>query len=375
MKYVIACDSFKESMSAELASTQVRKAIMETDPDAVCDLCPLADGGEGTADVIIRGLGAELKHKGTVDLRYNPVDVVYGYLAVENTAIIEAAAVVGITLVPREKRRPLDYSSYGLGLLIRKLVEEEGVRKIICGLGGSGTNDGGLGLLYGLGMKTYDSSGMEIKVGIGEVFRIAQLDIDSVIDLLEEVKIEVACDVRNPYVGDNGATRVFGRQKGSDDADLDHLERSLVWLEGLFRKDLDVSLDKVAGTGAAGGIGGGLYVVGAELISGIDLVLDLLDFEDRIRDADYIFTGEGSVDSQTINGKTVSGVAGMAERHGIPLIVLAGSVSGDIDKLYDMGVTSVFSINRSIMPLDEALKTGKENIYETARDIVRMIMV
>lgn len=333
-------------------------------------LIPMADGGEGTIDVLKTAIAGEYHCYPVVNHMGVMTDV--EYVLKDDLAVVESAKVIGLDLVDPEQRNPTVATSLGLGLLLEEVINK-GARKIIVGLGGSGTNDGGLGMLLGMGARIFDEHGGELTCEIASIKKIAKIDLKPALKKVAGVEITIANDVENPYIGANGATRIFGKQKGSSPEQLDYLESCLVHLNGVIKDELDIDLGSVAKTGAAGGLGGAFYLLGSKMQKGIDLVLEMTRFEERIQGADYVFTGEGSIDSQTINGKTISGIAKITSAAEIPLIGMAGKVDFDIDNLYEIGLTAAFSITNQPKTLKEALEQGEISLEMASKNIARIL--
>lgn len=372
MKIIIACDSFKESMSAVEACQAVEKGIKSACSHVYCQCIPMADGGEGTTEVLMAATNSiphfmkAHSHNGEV------IDVSYG-INEDGIAIMETASCCGIGLVPSEKRNPTKFLSYGLGEMIKDAVNN-GAKEIIIGVGGSGTNDGGFGMLYALGVQFYDKDGKVLPLEYASILKIASLDLKRAKDLLKNCTLSIASDVDNVFTGPNGATYTFGKQKGATDEQLNYLEKCLLHMQSVVFKQYGIDLSLVSKTGSAGGIGGALYLLGADMISGIDLVLKVTEFEKHIQDADYIITGEGSIDSQTIHGKTISGIAKLSSKYQKPVIAFGGRITKDAQNLYDIGVTAMFSITNEAKSLSQALEDGKETLEITVQNVCRLIL-
>lgn len=370
-KIVIACDSFKESMSAIEACHAIEKGIKTVDPYVNCLCIPMADGGEGTTAVLMNALNAKFCSVVVKNPFLSDIEAFYG-VNDEGVALMEVASTCGIDLIPREKRNPTKALSFGLGQMIQDALNK-GVHKIIVGLGGSGTNDGGYGMLYALGAKFYDYENNELPLLVDSIQKIESMDLSQVFDKFKHCEIIVASDVDNVLTGQAGATYVFGKQKGSNDKQLAFLEESLVHFKNVIHEQFQIDLNQVKKTGAAGGLGGAFYLLGAKMTSGIDLVLDVTEFKKHIQDASYIMSGEGSIDSQTINGKTISGIAKLASQYQVPVIVFGGRVSENAKNLYDIGVTAMFSITNEAKTLQQALLDGKHTLETTASNVYRLI--
>ena len=372
-KIVIACDSFKESMSASVACKAIEKGIQEGyDKNIETILLPLADGGEGSAKVIGEAMHLPMVTVATCNPYLEEMKATYYFDNDKKLAIIEVASSCGIDLIDKEKRDPTRALSYGFGIMIQDAIKR-GSKEIVLCLGGSVTNDGGYGMLKALGAIFYDENNQELPLSIASIEKVRRIDISKIKELLGTCTLKVASDVTNYYIGPHGATYTFGPQKGATKSQLEYLEDSLVSFNEAMKTSLQIDLSKVEKTGSAGGIGGALYCIGATLCSGIDLILELVNFKEVIKDANYIFTGEGSIDGQTIHGKTISGVAKMAKLQQIPVIALAGRVTSDASNLYDIGVTAMFSITNEAKELKQALLDGEISLIETTRNIIKLI--
>lgn len=371
MKIVIASDSFKESMSAFEACEAIKKGIYAVDSQVDCISIPMSDGGEGTVDVLLETTHSKTRMVEVLNPFHEKIYASYGVDS-NGSAIMECAAAVGIDLIPVEKRNPSVALSTGLGEMLLDALEQ-GANQIVIGLGGSGTNDGGFGLLCALGTKFYDKNMNELPLSMDSVLKIESMDLSEAISKLEKCKLIVASDVDNVYTGDQGATYVFGRQKGASDSQLDYLESCLCHLQEIIKNQYGIDLSAIKKSGAAGGLGGALYLLGAKMMSGIEMVLNVTDFEDKIKGADFIFTGEGSIDEQTINGKTISGISKLGKKHNIPVIAFAGRVTKGAQNLYDNGVTAMFSITNEAKSLKQALLDGTESLTSTTKNVFKLI--
>lgn len=372
-KIVIACDSFKESMSASVACQAIEKGIKDGYHQNIeTILLPLADGGEGSAKVIGEAMHLPIVSVDTCNPYLEKMKADYYFDNDKKLAIIEVASSCGIGLIDKEKRNPTKALSYGFGTMIKDAIKR-GSQEIVLCLGGSVTNDGGYGMLQALGAIFYDQNKQELPLTIDSIEKVKSIDISKTQELLGTCKLKVASDVTNYFVGAKGATYTFGPQKGATQSQLEYLEHSLVSFNEAIKSSLKIDLSTIAKTGSAGGIGGALYCIGGTLCSGIDLILELVNFKEVIKDADYIFTGEGSIDGQTIQGKTISGVAKIAKEQSIPLIALAGRVTSEASNLYDIGVTAMFSITNEAKELKQALLDGEISLIETTRNIIKLI--
>ena len=359
MKIVVACDSFKESMSALQACKAIQRGIHKVDSSIDVECIPMADGGEGTSKVLNEFYKGNKIICNALDAYGREIEAYY--FRKEDLAIIEMACVCGLEQIETVMRHPLQSSSYGLGQVIFHAIDH-GCKTLLIGLGGSATNDGGLGMLGALGSHFYDEDHKELEPIIKNIPLIESVSLCSYPD----VQIQVACDVTNPYCGLQGATYTFGKQKGATKEELGLLESYLCHLNTIL------NIHNHPRTGAAGGTSGALYAIGAQLCSGIELVMKHTQFEKRIMDCDYCFTGEGSFDEQSLNGKTISGIASICKKHAIPLIVCAGKVK--LNSCIEKGILACFSILNEISSLENALKEGEKNLEKTSENIMRLLL-
>ena len=375
MKIVIAPDSYKESLSATEVTQAIEKGFREIFPDAHYVSVPVADGGEGTVEAMIAATqGAEHTASVTGPLGER-VDACWGMSGDGNTAFIEMAAASGLALVPPELRNPLMTTSRGTGELILHALEH-GARNIIIGIGGSATNDGGAGMVQALGAKLCDANGTEIGHGGGSLMSLNTIDISGLDPRLASCTIRVACDVTNPLTGEQGASRIFGPQKGATDAQIVELDNNLSHYADVIKKSLRVDVKDVPGAGAAGGMGAALMAfLGAELRSGIEIVTQALNLEEHIHDCTLVVTGEGRIDSQSIHGKVPVGVAKVAKKYHKPVIGIAGSLTRDVGVVHQYGIDAVFSVLTSIGTLEEAFRGAFDNIYRASRNIAATLRV
>ena len=373
MKFILAPDSFKESMTAKEACISMEKGIRKVFKDATCIHVPMADGGEGTVDALIESTNGNIHEVEVTAPLGNKVKAKFGILGDGKTAVIEMAEASGIHLVKLEDRNPLLTTTFGTGELIKHALDMN-VERIIIGLGGSATNDGGVGMLQALGASFKGSDGKEIALGGGALKDLCTIDLSGFDKRIYDVKIEVACDVKNPLTGEKGASFVFGAQKGGNKETLEVLDSNLKHYAEVVKRDMGKEIDKVEGAGAAGGLGAALIgFCNGKLESGIDLVIKYSNLEEKVKDADYVFTGEGSIDFQTKFGKTPIGVAKIAKKYNIPVIAFGGRIGEGIDELYSLGIDSVIGITPGVISLDEALNKGKENLEISTENVVRII--
>nr|WGD85980.1 glycerate kinase [Bacillus subtilis] len=374
MKIIIAPDSFKESLSALEAADAIERGFKSVFPGADYRKLPVADGGEGTVQSLVDATNGRIIEQVVTGSLGEPVRAFFGMMGDGRTAVIEMAAASGLHLVPVDKRNPLITTTRGTGELIGAALDA-GAERLIIGIGGSATNDGGAGMIQALGGRLLDNSGSEIGTGGGALSQLASIDVSGLDSRLRNVKLEVACDVDNPLTGPKGATAVFERAKRRDGTDmLDVLEQNVSHFADMAEKELGSTFRDTEGAGAAGGLGWSLLTyLQADLKRGIDIVLEAVDFESIVQDADLVITGEGRIDSQTVHGKTPIGVAKAAKSYDVPVIGIAGSVSRDSDAVYQHGIDALFSIVPGAVPLEDAFEHAAEYMERTARDIAASI--
>ncbi len=371
-KIIIASDSFKGCLSSLEVADAVADGVIAVIPGAEIVKVAVADGGEGTYEALATALDARRVECTACDPLMRHLQVAYGITADGTTAVMEMAAASGLTLLAPDERNPLETTTYGLGLMITDALDR-GCRRFLVGLGGSATNDGGTGALAALGYRFLDSRGAVLGHGGRILENIASVDCSDADPRLRDSEFHIACDVTTPFAGPSGATRVFAPQKGADEATVDWLERGMASLSSLIRHTFDIDLDNIAGAGAAGGLGGGLMVfIGAELRPGASVILDEIGFDEIIRDATLIITGEGSLDGQTLMGKTPVGILMRGRRQGIPVIALGGRVS-ESERLLAAGFSAVAAVTPDDMPLAEAMKvsTASINIIRATAKLLR----
>lgn len=375
MKIVIAPDSYKESLSALEVATAIEQGFREIFPDADYVKLPVADGGEGTVEAMVAATqGGIIKVRVTGPLGEN-AEGFYGLSGDEQSAFIEMAAASGLEMVAPSLRNPLKTTSWGTGELIRHALDAR-VKHIIIGIGGSATNDGGAGMVQALGAKLLDGDGNPIGLGGGELEKLARIDISELDSRLADCRIEVACDVTNPLTGEEGASAVFGPQKGATPEMISRLDDALTHYAKIIARDLDIDVLNLEGGGAAGGMGAALYAFcGAELRQGIEIVTDALHLDKHVADADLVITGEGRIDSQTIHGKVPVGVAKVAKRYNKPVIGIAGSLTADVGVVHQHGIDAVFSVIYTVCTLEEALESAEENVRMAARNIAAVLKI
>lgn len=372
MKIIICPDSFKGSLSASDAAAAIDAGVASAFSDAKRELIPLADGGEGTVDALTSVSGGQIINLEVAGPLGEPVQAYYGVMGDGKTAVIEMAAASGLDLVPSAKRDPRFTTTYGTGQLILDAYNR-GYRSLIIGIGGSATNDAGTGALSALGVRFLDAHGQVLPPGGAALTHLSKIDTSAMKIDPSILNIRVACDVTNPLVGPEGASVVYGPQKGASSEIVRELDDALRNFASIVERDLGITIANTPGAGAAGGLGAGLMAfLDAHLESGIDIVLDVTRFDDRINDAHLILTGEGRVDRQTAFGKVISGVLKRAKRAGVPVVVIAGGVGEGSELLYPLGATGIFSIAPGPITLEESINSTRELLSRTAENIVRV---
>lgn len=372
MKFVLAPDSFKESMTSIEACNAMERGIKKVIKEAECIKVPMADGGEGTVEALVYATSGKVEKAVVTGPLGDKVEAFYGILGNKTTAVIEMASASGIQLIKKEKRNPLITTTFGTGELI-KIILDRGIKHIVIGIGGSATNDGGSGMLQALGAKILDNNKNQIGFGGRELKNIRSIDLSSLDKRIKDVKIEVACDVNNPLIGEKGASKIFAPQKGADSLMVSELENNLRYYSSIIKRDLGKDIAYIEGAGAAGGLGAALILIGGELKKGVGLVIEHTELDKKIKGADFLFTGEGSIDNQTIFGKTPSGVSILAKENKVPVIAFSGKVGVGYESLYKIGIDSIFSIVNGALSLEEALKRGVENLEITTENVVRLL--
>ena len=373
MKFVLAPDSFKESMSAKNAALAMEKGILTVFPDAECVLVPMADGGEGTVESLVSMTNGEMIKTEVLGPLGEKVVAEYGLLGEGKTAVMEMASASGLELVKPEQRDPLLTTTYGTGELIKHALDK-GVTRILIGIGGSATNDGGAGMLQALGVSFKDENGEELPFGGGTLNRLYSIDLSGLDERVKTVKIDVACDVTNPLIGDNGASAIFGPQKGATLEIVELLDRNLAHFANVIKQQLGKDIAFTEGAGAAGGLGAGLMAfLNAHLKKGVELVIEYTGLEEQVKGADYVFTGEGSIDGQTLFGKTPYGVATIAKKHSVPVVAFAGRIGKGVEPLYDSGFNAIIGILKGVTSLEEALEFGEVNLAFSVENVCRLL--
>lgn len=377
MKVVIAIDSFKGSLSSNELGDALSLGIKKVYKDAEIIKIPIADGGEGTVEAMVEGTEGKFIEVEVHDPLMKRIKAIYGILGDGKTAIIEMATASGLPLVPVEKRNPNKTTTFGTGELIKDAIKK-GCREFIIGIGGSATNDGGLGMMQALGYKFYDKEGKELGQG-GEIMnQIEKIDSTQALKELSQCKFLVACDVDNPFYGPRGAAHVYGKQKGANEQMILELDNGLKHLSEILNKTYNIDISNLPGAGAAGGLGGGLVAfLNGILKPGIEIILEKVEFEKKVINSDFVITGEGRIDFQTVMGKAPVGVSKLAKKYNIPVIALAGSVADDADKTHEAGIDSIFSIINYPISLEDAMKkeNSKKFVEKNAEEIFRLIKI
>lgn len=375
MKILVAPDSFKGSLTAMEVSENIKKGIHKFDTEIEVDLLPMADGGEGTVQSLVDATGGNIIEKEVTGPLGNKVEAFYGLLGDGKTAVIEMAAASGLPLVPEEKRNPLKTTTYGTGELIASALEH-GVKKIIIGIGGSATNDAGVGMAQALGAEILDKNGEQIAFGGGSLDQIKEINLDSLDNRLKDVEILVACDVDNPLFGEDGAAHVYAPQKGADQKMVEVLDQNLRYFNKIAVKELKKDPNQIPGAGAAGGLGAGLVVfLEGELKAGVDIILEYIGFAQRLKEVDLVITGEGMLDGQSIYGKTPVGVSRTAAKKDIPVIAVAGTLGSGVEKVLDHGINSYFSIIDRPAELKEIVAETPELLANLSEQIIRTVKI
>lgn len=373
MKFVLAPDSFKESMTAKKAALAMEKGVKAVFPHAECVIVPMADGGEGTVESLVSMTNGEIIKTEVIGPLGEKVIAEYGLLGEGQTAVIEMASASGLELIKPKERNPLLTTTYGTGQLIKHALDK-GVSRFLIGIGGSATNDGGVGMLQALGVSFKDQDGNELPFGGGALHRLHSIDMSGLDERIKTVQMDVACDVTNPLIGDNGASAIFGPQKGATPEMVSNLDQNLAHFAEVIKQQLGEDIAHLDGAGAAGGLGAGLLAfLNAQLKKGIDLVIEYTGLEEQVKGADYVFTGEGSIDGQTLFGKTPYGVAAIAENYSVPVIAFAGRIGNGVESLYDNGFTAIIGILKGVTTLEEALEYGEENLAFAAENVCRVL--
>lgn len=375
MKIVIAMDSLKGSLTSMEAGMAAAAGIRKADKKAEVFVRPLADGGEGTTQALVQGMGGSFQTITVTGPLGTPIECQYGILEETHMGVLEMSAAAGLTLIPEEKRNPLTATTYGVGEMIKDAIGK-GCRRFLVGIGGSGTNDGGAGMLQALGYGLLDKDGTPISSGAKGLETLCRIETSHVMPELKECQFLVACDVTNPLCGKNGCSAVYGPQKGADSAMAAQMDRWLSRYGKLAKEQFPDADPKIPGAGAAGGLGFAFLILpNAELKSGTDIVLKETKLEQDLKDADLLITGEGCLDGQTVMGKAPAGAARLAKKYDIPVVALGGSIAKDGAVCNESGIDALFSIVKGPMSLKKAMEpdTAKANLSDTAEQVYRLI--
>lgn len=372
-KVILAPDSFKGTMSSIKICNIMEEVINKHFPDIDVVKIPVADGGEGTVESFLEALGGSIVEVEVSGPFFEKINSFYGILPDRSTAIIEMASAAGLPLVG-DKKDPKITTTYGVGELIKHAVTVNECRKLIIGLGGSSTTDGGTGMASALGIKFYDDNNKEFVPVGGTLEKISRIDMSGLIKEIKDCTVLAMCDVDNPLYGENGAAYVFGPQKGADDESVRLLDKGLKHLSNQLIKQLDLDVAQTPGAGAAGGLGAGIMAfLDGTLESGIETVLDTVRFNTLLNDADLVFTGEGKIDGQSLRGKVVVGVTRRAKKQNVPVVAVVGDIGDDIDGIYEAGVNAIVSINRVAVPFSIAATRSESDLKETMDTIMRLL--
>ncbi|MCD8018631.1 MAG: glycerate kinase [Clostridiales bacterium] len=372
MKLLFASDSFKGTLTSEQTIELLTKAAGEAFGECECGGVPVADGGEGTVDAVIHATKGEIISKQVHGPLMEPEDSYYGKLD-DQRAVMEMAAASGLPMIPIDQRDPRKATSYGTGELLKDILDR-GFTDVSIAIGGSATNDGGMGCVRALGVKFLDQEGNELEGRGSDLIKVAHIDVSGLDPRVKDVKFTAMCDVNNPLCGKDGATYTFGKQKGGTPEILDELELGMQNYRDVIIRELGINPDDMPGSGAAGGLGAALLVfLHAELKSGIETVLDLIDFDERLSGVDLVVTGEGQTDWQSCFGKVVQGVGSRCKKQGVPAAALVGSMGTGAEQIFDHGICSLMTTVNGVMPLQEALDNAEDLYYRGAVRMFRFI--
>lgn len=372
--FILVPDSFKGTLSAIEVCNIMKSSIKNLYKDANIISVPVADGGEGTVDAFLYALGGEKKSVWVSDA-FNEQKILAHYAMLkDDIAVIEMAACAGLPLV-KNRLEPDKTTTFGVGELIIDAINS-GAKKIILGLGGSATNDGGCGMAAALGVKFKDEQDQEFIPTGGTLSQIYKIDMNNIYSKIEDVEFISMCDVDNPLCGKLGASAVFAPQKGADEDMVKLLDEGLAHLAKIIKRDLHIEVKDIKGAGAAGGLGAGsIAFLQSKLTKGIDVILDTINFDELVSKADIVFTGEGKFDSQSLHGKVVMGVANRSQKYKTPVIVVTGAIGENIQEAYNKGITAIFSINKEPMEFSKSALKSKENMILTMENILRLLKI
>lgn len=375
MKIVVAADSFKGSLSSSELADAVETGVKAVYSDAEVVKVPVADGGEGTVQALVDGTGGVYRTVKVFGPLMEPATALYGITGDGKTAVIEMASASGLPMVPQNKRNPMKTTTYGTGELIKDALKK-GCREFLIGIGGSATNDCGMGMMQALGMRFLDKEGNELDGCGGNLLETVSIDDSNLMKEAKEANFRIACDVDNPLYGENGAAHVYGRQKGADDHMVLQLDDGLKHFCSVVNEKYNFDMNELPGAGAAGGLGGAFAAfLKGKLKPGIDIILGMTDLADKIKGSDFVVTGEGRIDFQSVMGKTPTGVSKLAEKQNIPVIAIAGAVADDADVVHDHGINSLFSIMNHPITLEEAMNPDKARFFveRNIEEIFRLV--
>ncbi|PFP29221.1 glycerate kinase [Bacillus sp. AFS073361] len=375
MNILIAMDSLKGSLSSIEANKAIKDGFLQTNSDFNIQTVPVADGGEGTVEALVHATKGRFVETTVTGPLGKPVKARYGILGNQVTAVIEIAEACGLPLLKKEKRNPLFTTTFGVGEMILEALDN-GCHDFIIGLGGSATNDAGVGMLQALGYQFFNEEGLEVGHGGSELKNITKIVMSSVPEKVRMAKFRVACDVNNPLYGENGAAHIYGPQKGATPEVVRELDGGLQHFSNVVSKQLGTELQQISGAGAAGGLGAAFAgFLEAELESGVQLILEQAQLESKLQEVSFVITGEGKLDGQTSMGKAPAGVALMARKHAVPVIALAGDISEGNSSLHESGITAYFTIVNGPVDLEVAMAPDvtRENLKTTAEQIGRVL--
>lgn len=372
MKILIAPDKFRESLSSIKVAKAIERGIKKVDKNIETVLCPIADGGEGTVDALVAATSGRYVICDATGPLGEKISVKYGVLGDNKTAVVEMAAASGLWLVPQDKRNPLYTTTYGTGDMVRSALDF-GVGKVIVGIGGSSTTDGGMGMAQALGIKFYDKEGNELGHGGIQLEKLYKVDMKNRDPRVSRTIFEVACDVDNPLTGSKGAAYVYSPQKGANPDEVKRLDEGLKNFTKVIKRDLGKDVENLKGAGAAGGLGAGLVAfLDAKLRPGVDIVMETINLRKRIENVDLAITGEGSTDIQTLMGKAPTGIINIAKELKVPVVIISGSVADDMSKLHESGVDAIFSIVPRPISLKESFRNASLYLEKTAEEVIRL---
>lgn len=372
MRFLFASDSFKGTLSSQKTAELLTRAAKEIFPDCACAAVTVADGGEGTTDAVLSAVKGEPIRLTVNGPLWEPTQSTYAILE-DGRAVMEMAAASGLPLVAEKDKNPLETTTYGTGEMIRDALDR-GCRDISIAIGGSATNDGGMGCVRALGVRFLDADGKELEGRGKDLAKISRIDLSGMDPRVKESRFTVMCDVTNPLCGPEGATYTYGKQKGGTPERLEELEAGMCHYRDLLKEIFGTDMDQVPGAGAAGGLGAALMAFfGGQLRSGIETVLDLIGFDKRLEGVDLVVTGEGAADWQSVFGKVMQGVGSHCKAFGIPAVAIVGSMGPGAEDIFDHGIVSIMTTVNGVMPLNEALSRADELYLSAARRLFRLL--